>query len=329
MNFTAFQQELLYNPPRFKDSDYIFLFASLLLSAFGILLNCLLIYSLKSSKWTNSQIVTLNIAIADIINLSSKFFFHAVEVYFGAVSPPGWADLKCQLQGFFHQFGASCSVTFMLFICIDPLRLLLAPYLGTYGQLPRKWLYAFITLNWICTGLLLSLAPFLPFPGLVAKYEYHSSAAYSSYCWRCREPLIAILTILDALFLLGSPLIMVSVFGLLLYLNRTAKQQTQMKIAKKGLAFAISHIVMWTYCVTAILYEFAQRKYLPVWADKTQYILSVLSCYGNPIVVFYLNKHLRTPIIKMVEDPILKIGGENQNLPPIPVRKGSLKKAGL
>ncbi|KAJ3305829.1 hypothetical protein HDV03_000938 [Kappamyces sp. JEL0829] len=323
------QHEFLSQPAPFDNVQYVAIMSSLLLCALGIALNFLLFFSLwKVASPLNkaTQFLTINMAVADILNLLGKFTLHAIELGYGAISPPSfyWAQVKCQIQGFFHQCFASVSVTFMVFICIDPLRFLIARKWNVmHGPVSRKWLVVFAAGNWILNGLGTGVLPLIsfvqPFSTISAPFVYHSSGLYAGVCWTCSEWTTALITILDAFFLMASPVIMVGIFGCVLYITRKSKGKHILNIlAKRGIAFAIAHTLMWTYCLFVIIYEQMTGQFLPVWADRIQYYLAVLSCYANPIVVFILNKSLREPILNLV-DQVLSPSAEDGKKSSSPV----------
>ena len=280
--------------------------------------------STSTSLNRTTTFLTVNIAISDILQLVTKLSFHCLELSWGAVSPlPPYTNVplargKQQFQGFLHQLFASVSVTFMFFIIIDPLRFLVSRWFGRWhGGISRRSLYLLAAANWILNGggsaLVPLLAYFPAFEGLSYPYVYHSSAMYSALCWSCKTseaPLVGIVTILDAGFLIFSPIGMILIFGGVIYLSSpstTSKSANtvQKRIAKRGMTFTIGHLIFWSYTLFAILYEHLSSSLLPVWADRIQYFLGLLSCYANPLVVFFLDEGVRSRVLGVVDAWIL------------------------
>ncbi|KAJ3371644.1 hypothetical protein HDU91_005036 [Kappamyces sp. JEL0680] len=304
MNATEMQLQFIHNPPPFSTEEYAVVALSAVFCFLGALVNGCLFYALYQTGMTRQYVFNLNMAISDCIVCCYKLVIHLGELFHGRL----WGGfVQCQIQGFLEQTCWAVCVVSVAAITIDPYRIVILKA----NPMSRKAVTTLLVTIWVVPGLMPSIIPLLPIPGS-SPFEYHSSGLYSVLPYRLRDGWIMALSIIDAFVLIVNPI------TILFFFSRTADginklqattaamsartSHIQRQVIKRGQILAATHLFSWSFTAFSITYEVVTGDWLPVWADRMNYLLPLASCALNPMICFFLEPRITAPIYGLFAD---------------------------
>ncbi|KAJ3260828.1 hypothetical protein HK103_007391 [Boothiomyces macroporosus] len=286
------------DPDKFTAINYFTIILSMLLCACGLYLNLCLIYGLKRSGMRRQYIFNISISLSDSTVCVLKLLVHGVELYYGSQ----WGgNLQCQIQGYLQQALWSISVVCMTAIAWDPFRIVVQ----RKGPPSDRAVTIMLLVIWIGVGFFPATVPFWPIKE-THQYVYHSSGLYCLSCYYCQEFWVSFLTKIEAFTLLVSPINVLILFNYICYkisilspeteAGRLRAEHMQATVIRRCLFIVGLHVFSYWITFTTIVYENSTGHAIPFWADCFNYIVPLCSFSINPILCFYLEPRIRSPI---------------------------------